>query len=343
MAAPRGLVQRLDQEWHRNGVLPRAGKLLVAVSGGADSLALLRLLHAVNGSDYWGWTLVVGHVDHGVRGRASAADAQFVKELAGELGLEYVSRKLAVRKSASEDVLRKGRWTALAAMAKKAKCAGIVTAHHADDQAETVLMRMMRGCGVEGLAGMAAVAEMNGVHVHRPLLETRAAELRGHLKEVRQKWREDETNASRRYTRNRVRAELLPLMESMYGGATQAIVRLAMLAREAWDCVVADEVELRLHAVESAGARREVFKRQALRQAPAGICAEVLRATLQRVGGSTETADFERVREAVRVVQGTHGAKSVQLGRGVVVRVQGQRVVVERTGRSGRVGGGRGR
>jgi tRNA(Ile)-lysidine synthetase-like protein len=332
MGAPRGLVQRLDQEWHRSEVLPRGAGLLVAVRGGADSVSLLRLLVEINGSDYWGWKLVVGHVDHGVRGRASAADARFVRDLARELGVGFSQRKLKAGKGASEALLRDGRLKALRAMAKAAKCAGIVMAHHADDQAETVLMRMMRGCGVEGLAGMSAAAQVDGAAVYRPLLEVRGAALRGYLKRIGQIWREDETNASGRYTRNRVRGELLPLMESMYGGATEAIGRLSRLAGEVWEHVVAEEVELRLHAIESSGARREVFRREVLREADAVICAEVLRATLQRIGGTTETADFERVREAVRVVQGTHGAKRVELGRGGVVQVEGRRVVVERGG-----------
>jgi tRNA(Ile)-lysidine synthetase-like protein len=330
MGAPRGLVQRLDQEWHRGGVLPRGVGLLVAVSGGADSVALLRLLVEVNGSEYWGWRLVVGHVDHGVRGRASAADARFVRDLAGQLGVGFLERKLKMRKGASEASMRAGRLMALRAMAKSGKCAGVVMAHHADDQAETVLMRMMRGCGMEGLAGMGVVGEVHGVALYRPLLEVRGAELREYLKRLGQEWHEDETNVMARYTRNRVRGELLPLMESMYGGATEAVGRLAKLAGEVWEHVAAEEVELRLHAVVSSGARREVFRRAVLREADAVICAEVLRATLQRIGGTTETADFERVREAVRVVQGTHGAKRVELGSGVTVRVEGDRVVVER-------------
>src|SRR4051794_1780177 len=81
MPAPRGLVQQVDQRLHRTGLLPRGGKLLVAVSGGADSVALLRLLVEINRSNYWGWELVVGHVDHGMRGKASAGDAAFVRAL----------------------------------------------------------------------------------------------------------------------------------------------------------------------------------------------------------------------------------------------------------------------
>src|SRR3954471_20935068 len=98
MPAPRGLVQQIDQRLHRAGLLPRGARLLVGVSSGADSVALLRILAAINGSDYWGWTLVVGHVEHGMRGRASVGDAKFVRGLARERGLRFVERKFRLGK-----------------------------------------------------------------------------------------------------------------------------------------------------------------------------------------------------------------------------------------------------
>ena len=154
MPAPRGLVQRVDQELHRSGLLPKGAGLLVAVRGGADSVALLRLLCEINRSDYWGWKVVVGHVDHGLRGKASTADAAFVRMLAGELRVPYRGAKLRLKKGASEDAARQGRIGALTSMARGLD--GIVMAHHAEDQAETVLMRMFRGTGITGLASMAA-------------------------------------------------------------------------------------------------------------------------------------------------------------------------------------------
>jgi len=326
----------LDQELHRSGLLPRGARLLVAVSGGADSVALLRLLQAINGSDYWGWTLVVGHVDHGIRGEASAGDARFVEGLARELGLLFLSRKLRVRGKASEAVLREGRWKALAAMAKKARCVGIVTAHHADDQAETVLMRMMRGCGVDGLRGIPAVAEMREVGVYRPLLNFRGADLREYLKGMGQAWREDETNALERYTRNRVRSELLPLMESMYPGAADAIRRLAELAGETWEYVAGQVQVAWMNSTVEYTSRREIHDRDFLRKESPLICGEVLRRIVRTIGGTTETADFERVREAVRIVQGSHGAKNVEMGGGVILRVERKWVEVERVGKKPR-------
>src|SRR5438132_874431 len=130
MPAPRGLVQQLDQRLHKSDLLPPGARLLVAVSGGADSVALLRLLHAINQSNHWKWTLTVGHVDHGMRGRESAGDAAFVKRLARELKLPFRVKRLRLGPRASENEAREGRLRALRSLAAGM---GVVMAHHADD------------------------------------------------------------------------------------------------------------------------------------------------------------------------------------------------------------------
>ena len=170
MPPPRGLIQWVDRELHRSSLLPREARLLVAVSGGADSVGLLRILCAVNRSRFWGWTLLVGHVDHGIRGSASAADAKFVRALAKELGLKYMLRRLQLKKNSSEALARDRRLSALRAMVRSEKCSGVVMGHHADDQAETVLLRIMRGCGLDGLAGMRSQNQVNKLTIYRPLL-----------------------------------------------------------------------------------------------------------------------------------------------------------------------------
>lgn len=330
---PRGLVQRVDQGWHRSGegdALPRGCGLLVAVSGGADSVALLRLMHGVNGGKYWNWRLVVGHVSHGIRGRAGAADARFVRRLAGELGLRFVERKLRLGKGASEAAAREGRLRALAAMMKAARCAGVVMAHHADDQAETVVMRMLRGCGVEGLGAMAPVTAVGELPIYRPLLGVRRGELRAYLREIRQGWREDESNATGRYVRNRVRAEVLPAMEGVAPGCVEALGRLAAVSRETWGLVErARQVAWRICVVRE-GRRRVELDREGLERVPAVICAEMLRRAVERVGGSREIAGYERVMEGVRAVRGQAGGQRIEVGGGVTIAIAREQVVVSR-------------
>lgn len=355
MAGPRGLVQWVDQELHKSGLLPRKARLLVAVSGGADSVGLLRLLVEINKSKYWGWRLVAGHVDHGIRGRASAGDAKFVRGLARELGLRFLSVRLKLGREASEDVARERRLRALARMARMAKCAAVVMGHHGDDQAETVLMRMMRGCGLEGLAGMRERTEIGRMVILRPLLGVRRAALRRFLEEIGQEWREDRTNRSDEYLRNRVRREVMPVVERIWPRGVEAVGRLARLAGEAQEMLEMEagkfvECDVREHAQRPLGPIGQkrgtrsaaehgtpmVVSRARLRREPAVVAGEILRRMIESAGGTRETADFERVREAVRMIRGGVGGKEIEVGGGIVVVASNGVVLLKRRKRGRR-------
>jgi tRNA(Ile)-lysidine synthase len=140
---------------------PGPGKVLVAVSGGADSVALLSMLRVL--AEKHGWQLFVGHVDHGLRPE-SHLDARFVKDLANELELPFFERKVTVPSQGRslEEAAREKRRTALMAMAREAGAQTIALAHHADDQAETLLARLLQGTGAKGLAGMRAWSPPSG-------------------------------------------------------------------------------------------------------------------------------------------------------------------------------------
>jgi tRNA(Ile)-lysidine synthase len=301
----------------------------VGVSGGADSVALLRLLAALNASTYWRCTLVVGHMDHGLRGEASTADARFVRKLARVLELRCEVKKLKLPRGSSEDAARQARLKAFAQLAGKHQCAGVVLGHHADDHAETVLMKLFRGSGLDGLAGISPVSEVEGLRLYRPLLDVRREELRKYLEGIGQGWCEDATNGLPRFTRNRIRAELLPLIEQIAPQAVPAMRRMSRIVEEARH-PIRDAVHTIWQAagtVERRG-RRVTFPRQALRTWNA-VAAEVLRRAVEQVGGTSEIADAERIRQAVRLIKEKAGGKVVEMGRGVVVRIGGE-VVIER-------------
>ena len=333
MPAPRGLVQWLDQVLHREPLWAPRSRLLVAVSGGADSVALLRLLLALNGSNYWRCTLIVGHVDHGLRGRASRGDAAFVAKLAKSLDLPCIIRKLKLPKDASEDDARQVRLQALAAMVKQRRCAGVVMAHHADDQAETVLMKLFRGCGLNGLAGMSAKRDLDGITIFRPLLFLRGEALRLYLNDLRQPWREDDTNSSSHFTRNRLRGEILPRIEAIWPVAVDAICRMSRIAGESRDFIshFADEVFSREAVLRGQQVR---FSRKALQQHPV-LTVELLRRAIARLNGTPEIADAERLREVLRLLAQSAGGKRVDMGKGIVVCI-GKTVIIERQRRSSR-------
>ena len=204
----------------------RAG---VAVSGGADSIALLRLLEKLRGE--LGITLAVVHFDHSLRGKESEGDSRFVCDLAHLSGLEFILGKDDVAGKAEqhgwnlEDAARRIRYAFFKRVVEEKRVTRICVAHTADDQAETVLAHVIRGTGPTGLAGIYPIAGP----IVRPLLKTRRQELRQFLKELGQEWREDATNQDLHRLRARIRAQLLPQLETDF--SRQIVPRLCDLAR----------------------------------------------------------------------------------------------------------------
>jgi tRNA(Ile)-lysidine synthase len=183
------------------------GRWAVGVSGGADSVALLLLLR--NRPDL---SLHIAHLDHQTRDGQSGEDAAFVSQLADTLGVpctigvrsEIESTMLRLLKNTSSRY-RKARFGFFRRVVAANHLQGVLLAHHADDQAETVLLRILRGASPAGLAGMRAVSQMQGLEIRRPLLEIQSVQLRDFLGHQSQEWREDASNQSDAYSRNRMR------------------------------------------------------------------------------------------------------------------------------------------
>ncbi|MDI3328283.1 MAG: tRNA lysidine(34) synthetase TilS [Alicyclobacillaceae bacterium] len=211
-------------------------RILAAVSGGVDSMVLLDLL--ARARDRLGFTLVACHIDHGLRPE-SAEEQGFVRSRAEALGVEFAGVEVDVKRRADatgesiQMAARALRYEALAEQARKVGADAVALAHHADDQAETVLMRILRGTSTAGLGGMAEVRPWAGLWWLRPLLGTWKQELRTYAREKGVPYREDPSNQSNRYWRNRIRRELMPLLESSYQPRIREhLVQLASLARD---------------------------------------------------------------------------------------------------------------
>lgn len=212
----------------------RAGERVgIAVSGGADSVALLWLLHELSGE--LGIRLFVLHFNHGLRGADSESDEKFVTGLAACLGLPFSSSRADVADIARtkhwnlEDAGRRLRYRFFASLVEEGRIDRVAVAHTADDQAETVLARILRGTGPSGLA---AIYPVNG-HVIRPLLNVRRAELRKYLHTAGQLWREDVSNFDQSRLRSRLRHQVLPVLESQIQPAVVShLSRLADRSRE---------------------------------------------------------------------------------------------------------------
>lgn len=250
------------------------GPGVVAVSGGADSVALLRALVEV-GTGH----LTVAHFDHGLRGAESDADAAFVRELADRLGLPFrLGRgELTADAPGLEAAARRQRYDWLAGVAAEVGAGWVSTGHTADDQAETVLHRLIRGTGLHGLRGMEP-----GKPLPRPLLAHTRADLLAYLVSLHQPYRDDSSNADPRFTRNRIRHELLPLLRTFNPDVARALNRLAEQAAEAQEVIAERAADLLARAERPRAGGIVVLDPLALMTAPKLVVREALRSIWER-------------------------------------------------------------
>jgi tRNA(Ile)-lysidine synthase len=220
-------------------------RICAAVSGGADSVALLLTLHAANTAkrDSLGVGLSAVHVHHGLRGEEADADQRFVEDLC--IGLDIplhlhqasVPDRVAETHETIEEAARAIRYEHFTTLIASGHADSILTAHTLDDQSETVLMKLLRGAWTEGLSAIHPVVLVNNPNqrsgkILRPFLNTRRADIEAFLKQTNQPWREDSTNTDTAFTRNKIRHELLPQLRTYNPNLDQTLANLAELARE---------------------------------------------------------------------------------------------------------------
>jgi tRNA(Ile)-lysidine synthase len=299
-------------------------RVAVACSGGADSVALLHILAELR--DTLGIVLSVGHFHHQIRGTEADGDKQFVEELAVKLPLEFhsgsgnVPEHAAESKISIETAARELRHEWFAELIRQGKADKIATAHTRDDQAETVLMRILRGTGARGLAGIAPAQKAK--HLVRPLLTTCRSEVEAYLKARGQCWREDSSNLNLGHTRNRIRHTLLPLLERDFNPAIrQTLADLAELAHaedDYWTNELASLLPRLVHEGKPSRSGRSssgesqgvlALDLSALRVLPLAIRRQVMHRTAHRLGVSLEFKHIQQL--AALAEQGKPCAKLV--------------------------------
>jgi len=303
---PRRLLRHI-----RDHDLFRAGERVgIAVSGGADSIALLRLLFELRHE--LGIVLSVVHLNHQLRGEESAADEEFVARLAKHLGLEFIRECRDVKLYAAEHKLsletaaREVRYGFFRKCLKKQSLDKIATAHTLDDQAETVLMKLARGAGTKGLAGIypavqipdSPVSVSKSGSIVRPLLGIRRFDLEAYLTEIGQPWRQDASNRDLRHTRNRIRHRILPRLEWHVNPAVrEALCESAEIARveeEYW----AGELQKILPQIWNQTSDCGRLKSTQLSYLPLAVRRRVVRAAAESLG---LTLQFRHVEELLKL------------------------------------------
>jgi len=326
--------ERISRVIERTRLISAGDRVGVAVSGGADSVALLRLFDARRTK--LGIALTVLHFDHKLR-PDSADDARFVRRLAESKGLPFICEQADVsiiahrEKKNIEDVARRLRYEFFARVIHRGLASRIAVAHTMDDQAETVLARLLRGTGPAGLAG---IYPQNGAVV-RPLLGVRRRDLRDYLRSIGQDWLEDATNRDTTRQRAHIRENLLPALESEFSSAAvENLARLAALSREEeafWSALVEDRfhqlavldertgavsisIERLLAPIEfsSASQPQDAYAMRSLTE-------RLVRRLYREVRGDLLQLTSEHVAQVIALAQAEAGGKCVQLPRDVRV------------------------
>ncbi len=234
---PRPSIADLPPGFDGSALPARGRRLIVGVSGGRDSVLLLHLLLRA------GWTnLVIAHCNHGLRGRESGQDARFVRSLGRRLSLPVevgradVAHLAQKQRQSLETAAREARHAFFREVASRHGSRQVVLAHHADDQAETILANLCRGAGLNGLAGMRAVQPLGQLTLRRPMLGMDRPAIDHWITDLGLRFREDASNASNDHRRNRLRHEVLPLLDALYARrVAPLIVRAGTQARLAAD------------------------------------------------------------------------------------------------------------
>ena len=308
---PSKLARRVAAAARAKALLRPGDRVLVAVSGGPDSVALLSVLAALAPS--WDLTLRAVHINHGLRGLESDEDAAFVASLCDRLGVPLVVERVPLSGSAGrqrgrslQEQAREARYAAMARVATAHRMDKLAVGHTADDQAETLVMWMLRGSGTAGLAG---IPHARGPLVIRPLLDISRAEIAAYLEGQGLPFRVDSSNAKPLYLRNRVRHELLPALKRLNPGILGVLKRQAEILRE-------EDVSLdQLASEHLARSAREdapgefVVERAGLLAVPLALRRRMVRTLLRRTSGLTQGPRFGAISAVLdRIVQGRSGA-----------------------------------
>lgn len=319
-------------------------RVLLAVSGGADSVAMAYSLHRLAQEGGLSCGFVIGHVNHCLRGMESDADEAFVKRLGQSLGIGVISLKVDVKKYAAEHKLsietagRVVRLQSLAQMTKENGCDAIVTAHHKDDLAETMIHRLMRGTGLRGLCGIWPVSEVYGAKFIRPMLGLRRAEIIQYCKDNSIQWRQDASNADVNFTRNRIRHHLLPILEDESDVIADKLEKLSLTCRrfqlftEKRARTIIDKGNLSLKKGQFS------INKKLLKDSAAGVFYEVIREVLVKLGVGLrryKQEHFDKIRELIDKKRG-----GLVLPKNAAVKVFGGELIFSRTIQVGQRGHG---
>lgn len=323
-------VERVADRLNGLELLTPGRRWVLGVSGGPDSTLMLHTLHEVSARRGLNWNLHVAHLHHGLRANEADQDADFVAALAERMALPFhkgevdIKAQVAAEGGSTEEVARQHRYEFLERVALKAGSDSVAVAHHADDDAETVLHRICRGTGLRGLAGMREIRPIqpgSRVRLVRPFLHERRERLEALCRERGVEFRVDSTNLSLEFTRGRIRNVLLPMLrDQLNPNISEALLRLAEQAR--WLGTYLEDAAARIFdsLVVTENARHIVLNTRALLSKQRLIQAEVVRRAISLVVGGEQEVGFGHIDAVLRLASDRASGKEIHLPGPVVAR-----------------------
>ena len=330
-------AMRLLDEWAHLQPTSTSRGVVIAVSGGADSTALLLAFDELIHAKRLALNIIVAHLDHGLRKKKGKEDAEWVKGLTLmlghkiELGRTNVGQRAKDATDNLEQAARRARYEFLAKVAKKNRSRIVLTAHTIDDQAETVLLRLLRGSGADGLAGMAPVRSLDStshVLLVRPLISwAKRTNTEGYCRRREVEFRRDAMNEDERFARVRVRKQLLPLLQSFNGQIVEGLARTAELLRDDIN-VLNDEAATLLRQASlsepgnKAGTSTPLLDVEVLARAPAAIRRRALRRWIASGRGDLRGLERVHLLGVEKLLEGNRGGRVAELPGAASVRRQ---------------------
>lgn len=331
-------AERVREQINRCGIMPDGERWLLAVSGGADSVAMLHALAMLQNGGLGLAGLQVAHLNHQLRGAQSDEDAAFVQQQAQQLGLKVTIGSADVAGATKqtgesiETAARAERYRFLLETARQTGCRIIATAHTADDNVETILHRILRGTGIRGLGGMPVVRELGrdnegqSIRLVRPLLDRSRSEVEEFLSRQGLAYRQDSSNACLKYTRNRIRHELLPLLRDEYNpNVNEALANLGHTARWLQEILEADAALAFNGLLQAQSADRLVLDAAKLASLSRIQQGQILYQALEAMGIGQRRIGFRHIKAMMDLLTKNKGA--TQIPRSLTVKREGDQLI----------------
>lgn len=315
------ILDKFKESINRWDMLKKRDRVIVACSGGPDSVALLFLLNQIK--EKYNLKLFVAHINHKLRGKESDKDERFVRDLAKRLNYSFYTKSFDVKMLAKKDKLsieecaRRLRYDYLNKLSTRLKATKIALGHNADDQAETILMRLIRGAGSLGLSGIPPVSGK----LIRPLLEVKRKEIEKFLRENKLLFRLDSSNLRKDYLRNRIRLELLPYLKKNYNPRIVDTLNRTASILSAQGNYLSKEISKIFEQISKKGKRKISLDLYKLFNYDISLRREILRFAIEKTGGGAFRADFEKIERILDLARQRKSGKRVFLTENLLAEV----------------------